>query len=110
MNNPDPSIQRFINTHLATLTRRLNYLTESIKEYITDSRVLSDLANDELMNLTILLNNDTVSLENEINRIGNLLEAMGRRDINERAIRLRRRSIMTIQKNRREIRRRGLTR
>jgi hypothetical protein len=108
MNNPDPSIQRFINTHLETLTRQLNYLTESISEYIRDSLVLSDLANDELMNLTILLNNDTLALENEVNRIGNLLEAMGRRDINERAIRLRRRSIMRIQKNRREIRRRGL--
>jgi len=110
MNNPDPSIQRFINTHLRTLTRNLNYLSESISEYIRDSRVLGDLANDELMNITILLNNDTVSLENEINRIGNLLEAMGRRDINQKALRLRRKSILVIQKNRREIRRRGLVR
>jgi hypothetical protein len=108
--NPDPSIQRFINTHLRTLTGTLYYLTDSIKEYLEDSRVLSNLANDELLNLTILLNNDTLSLEREINRTGNLLEAMGRRDINEKALRLRRRSILVIKKNRRELRRRGIIR
>ena len=102
------NINNLVNDHLIRLTRNLNYISDTILEYITDSRVLNNLRNDELMRLTILLNNYKTSLETEINRIGNDLEAMGRDDINKRALRLRRRAIITIKKNRKEIKRRGL--
>jgi hypothetical protein len=108
MNNEDPSIQNFINMNLRTLTHNLNNVSENISEYIKDSRVLGDFGDNELINIRTLLYNDILYLNNEINKIGNLLESIARGNIIKKALRLNRKAILVFKKIEKELIRRGL--
>jgi len=104
------NIENFVNRHISIFTRQLLFLSRHLENYIIDSRNLNNLSDDELFNITNLLIQYSNSLISEIFRIYNDIEALGGNyyQIIQKAHRLKRRAILVIKKNTKEMERRGL--
>ena len=109
--NENQGIQRInnlVNNNLNRLTQRLNNAIANLTEYINDSGNLNNLSDNELFDITNLIITNYTILEDQINRVGNEIEAYGRIDIIQTAIQLARRAELTSRRNITELRRRRI--